>query len=266
MKNGLAVRSIALILASALSLPLLGLDDDQPPSDLLQNIAKKASETWKARDNYTYRQSLTLQEVDHRDLVVGEYHEIREVTFSPNGARYEKTVGTPQNTLTRIKLTPEDFADIRSVEPFFLTLGTAWLYKLEYKGQETVDGMPCYVVHIAPKQILSGQRYYDGLLWARKSDYAVVRTEGQAVPQIETTTQQNLFPHFTTIWRDVEGWMFPFETLADDTLFFKDWPQRIRITIRYVNYKKFGVQSTLTFQGEAPPTDAAPPNPAPAPQ
>lgn len=256
------------MLASAFSLPLFGLEDDQPPPDLLQKIAVRASETWKARDNYTYRQSLTLQEIDHRDLVVGQYHEVREVTFSPNGGRYEKTVGTPQNTLTRIKLTPEDFDDIRSIEPFFLTTGTAWLYKLEYKGDEPMDGIPCWVVHIAPKQILSGKRYYDGLLWVKKTDYSVVRSEGQAVPQIETTTEQNLFPHFTTIWGNVDGWMFPVQTFADDTLFFKDWPQRIRITIKYTNYKKFGVETQLTFQGEAPPQQPdknAPPAPGAAP-
>jgi len=80
----------------------------------------------------------------------------------------------------------------------------------------------------------------------------VVRSEGQAVPQIETTHEQNLFPHFTTIRRQVDGaWWFPVETYADDTLFFRDWPQRIRVEIRYMNYKRFGAESTITF-GDQP--------------
>ncbi len=41
------------------------------------------------------------------------------------------------------------------------------------------------------------------------------------------------------------------ETYADDTLFFRDWPQRIRIVIRYMNYKRFGAESTLTFGDQA---------------
>ena len=40
---------------------------------------------------------------------------------------------------------------------------------------------------------------------------------------------------------------------ADDTLFFRDWPQRIRIVIRYLNYKHFGAESTITFGGESQP-------------
>ncbi|MDQ2774865.1 MAG: hypothetical protein M3Y57_08075, partial [Acidobacteriota bacterium] len=58
----------------------------------------------------------------------------------------------------------------------------------------------------------------------------------------------------TTTWRQVDGkWMFPDKTFADDTLFFEDWPQRIRIVIQYSNYKKFGVESSLKFDGQAPP-------------
>ena len=225
-----------------------------PPSDLLRKVAQKESETAKERGNYTYRQSVSIQEIDHRDEIGGEYKEVRDITFSPKGARYEQAVSAPVNTLAHIRLTPEDFADIRTIQPFFLTPDNVWLYAGQYKGEETVDGTPCFLEHVAPKQILTGQRYFDGLLWVRESDYAVVRSEGQAVPQIETLRQQNLFPHFTTVWRQVDGkWLFPQQTLADDTLFFKDWPLRIKVTIRYENYKKFGVESTLQFDGQAPP-------------
>lgn len=236
----------------------------EAPPDLLKRIAAVATDTEKARGNYTYRQTLTLQEIDHRDMVVGQYLETRDVTFSPNGSRYEKPLAAPTNTLTRIKLTPEDFSDIRNVEPFLLSNDNFRLYEGVYKGEESMDGQLCFVVHVAPKQILSGQRFFDGLLWVRQSDFALVRSEGQAVPQLEST--QNLFPHFTTVMKSVDGkWMFPAETYADDTLFFKDWPQRIRIVIRYSNYEKFGVEATLKFDGD-PGQQPAAPAPPPKPQ
>jgi hypothetical protein len=96
----------------------------------------------------------------------------------------------------------------------------------------------------------------------RQSDLAVVRTEGQAVPQIDTLKEQNLTPHFTTIRREIDGkWLFPVETYSDDTLFFRDFPQRLRTIVRYLNYKKFGAESTITFGDAAP--DVKPPETKP---
>jgi hypothetical protein len=136
------------------------------------------------------------------------------------------------------------------------------LYEGKYKGEEIIDGEPCFVEYIRPRQILSTQRFFEGTLWVRQSDLAVIRSEGQAVPQIETLREQNLFPHFTTLRRTVDNqWTFPVETYGDDTLFFRDWPQRIRIIIRYLNYKHFGAESTVIF---GDPT-TTPPNPTTTP-
>lgn len=260
--------STALIVASVLlvSLPVRTWAADPPPN-LLNKIAERETASAAARENYTYRQSVTIQEFDHRDLVSGQYHEVRDVTFSPSGGRYEQVVEKPQSTLTQIKLTPEDFADIRNIQPFFLTDESVHWYSGQYKGEEAMDGVPCFVETIRPKQILSGQRFFEGTLWVRQSDFSVVRSEGRAVPQIETLRQQNLFPHFTTIRRVVDGaYLFPVETYADDTLFFKDWPQRVKVIIRYSNYKRFGADSTLTYgttESAAPAANPATPPPNP---
>ena len=262
-RYGRFVRNIALIVASGCVLASLRLKAAEPPPDLLKRTAAKATENAKARENYTYRQSVTVQEFDHRDMIAGQYREVRDVTFSPNGARYEQVIEAPKNALTQIKLTPQDFSDIRNIQPFFITSDNLWLYRGKYKGEEMKDGVQCFVEYVEPKQILADQRFFQGLLWIRESDFAVIRSYGQAVPQIDTLKQQNLFPHFTTVWKEVDGkWMFPVETSADDTLFFRDWPQRIRIEIKYENYKRFGAQSTLTFGGESSsPVAPAAPNP-----
>jgi len=253
MKYGRIVRNIGLIVASGLLFPAVGLRGAEPPPGLLKKIAQRETENAQARENYTYRQSVTIQEFDDLGKVTGQYREVRDITFSPNRVRYEQVIEAPRSTLGRIKLTPEDFADLRNVQPFLLTTETLPLYEGQYKGEETIDGQQCFVEFIRPKQILSTQRFFEGTFWVRESDLAVVRTEGQAVPQIETTKEQNLFPHFTTMRRQVDGqWWFPVETYADDTLFFRDWPERIRVVIRYMNYQRFGAESTITF-GDQPP-------------
>ena len=264
MKYWRRVRNIALIVTLGTVFIGLPLKSAEPPADLLKKIAAAASEAARDRENYTYRQSVTVQTFNNRDMLAGEYHDVTDVTFSPQGSRYEQRVGQTENTLSAIELTPQDFADIRSIQPFFLTTETVRLYSGAFKGEQAMDGVPCFVVSVEPRQILSGQRYFQGTLWVRESDFGVVRSEGQAVPQLDNLKRQNLFPHFTTIWKEIDGkWMFPVETYADDTLFFRDWPQRIKIAIRYVNYKRFGAESSLTFQGESQPTDSSMPAPPP---
>jgi hypothetical protein len=268
MKNGRRVLGIALIVASANLIPAFRLAAAEPPSGFLRKIAAHESETAHARDEYTYRQSVTVQEFNVQGAITGEYREVRDVTFSPNqtsGApvRYEHVIQPPHSTLTHIRLTAEDFADIRNIDPFLMTADKVSLYEGRYQGEETVDGVACFVEFVRPRQILSGQRFFEGTLWVRETDLAVIRTEGQAVPQIDTLKEQNLTPHFTTIRREVDGkWFFPVETYSDDTLFFRDWPQRLRTVVRYMNYKKFGAESTLIF-GDAP--QPSPPAAAPTP-
>ncbi len=259
MKNGRIVLNIAIIVASAIGLPAPSLQAADPPPGLLRKIAERETANAQAMSNYTYRQSVTIQEFNDHGAVTGQYREVRDITFSPSHVRYEQVTEQPRNTLTRIRLTPVDFADIRDIEPFLLTSEKVSLYEGQYKGEETLSGTPCFVEYVRPRQILSGQRFFEGLLWVRQTDLAVIQSEGQAVPQIETLREQNLTPHFTTLRKLVDGkWFFPTQTYADDTLYFRDWPQRIRIEIRYLNYKRFGAESTVTFGSEEPLSDPQP--------
>ena len=242
------------MLASALLFAGVDARASDPPPHLLKLIAERETQNAIALENYTYRQSATVDEISGQGAVTGEYRDVRDITFSPKRARYEAVIGTPRSTLTHIRLTPVDFDDIRNIQFFLLTNEKLPLYEAKYKGEETINGVRCFVEYIRPRQILSTQRFFEGLIWARESDYGIVQTEGQAVPQIETLLEQNLTPHFTTIRKEVDQkWLFPAETYADDTLFFRDWPQRIRIIIRYSAYKQFGAESTVTFGGEVEP-------------
>ena len=84
-----------------------------------------------------------------------------------------------------------------------------------------------------------------------KSDCSIVRSEGQAVAQIRRVKSENLFPRFTTLRKPVDGkhW-FLLHTYADESLWFRTGPQRIRLTIRYANYKRFSAESTILLQDQ----------------
>ena len=211
-------------------------------------IAARETATAQAQSNYTYRQTVTLDELNPSGFAVGTYREVRDIIFSPTQQRTEEMVGKPLDTLVHLKLTPEDFRDIRDIQPFLLTKDQAFLYESHFRGEQTMDGVECWVVRIEPREILEGQRLFDGALWVSKKDYSVIRSEGQAVPQIRTLKTENLFPHFTTIRRKVDGdFYFPMMTYGDDTLDFRGGAQRERLTIRYSDYKRFGADSKITY-------------------
>lgn len=219
-----------------------------PPGNLAKRVAQRETETADERSHYAYTQSVRLQELDARGSQAGEYRETREVIFSPTGERTERFVGQPEDRLKNLILTVEDFADIRDVQPFVMTSDQLWNYDADYKGEEPVDGATCWVLRIRPKHILSGQRLFDGLLWVKQDDFSVIKSEGQAVPQIVTTKQENLFPRFTTVRRPVNGFWFPATTMADDTLYFRNGAVREKLLIRYNDYKRFGSETTITFE------------------
>jgi hypothetical protein len=220
--------------------------ESTPPPNLAKLVAHRETETEKERNEYTYRQSVTLDELDDHGATRGMYRETRDVIFSPTHERTEQMIGHPTNTLKNLILTEEDFDDIRNIQPLVLTEDRLFIYEIKFRGEEEQDGIDCWVLQVRPRQILQGQRLFDGMLWVEKKDYNIVRMEGQAVPQIRTLKSENLFPRFTTVRKPVDSkhW-FPVYTYADDTLHFRNGPQRERMRISYSNYKRFGAESTL---------------------
>ena len=222
------------------------MEGEDPPPNLARRVAAHEAENEKARNDYTWRQTFVLEEVDGKGFRTGVYKEIRDILFSPEGKRVEQLT-EKSDALTHIKLTDEDFQDLREVQPLLLTTERFFMYETQFKGEETAEDVDCWVLSVRPRQILDGQRLFDGLIWVSKADQAIVKAEGEAVPQVHGLKNENLFPHFTTLRRKVDGHWFPVSTQGDDTLAFHTGPQRERITIRYENYKRFSTETTIKF-------------------
>lgn len=218
-----------------------------PPPDLAKRVAERETATAAERSHYAYTQQVRLDELDPRGVETGTYKETREIIFSPTGDRTERFTVPPESRLKNLILTDEDFADIRNLQPFVMTTEQMFNYETEYKGEEHIENDLCWVLRVKPRHILSGQRLFDGLLWIREEDFSVVRSAGQAVPQIVTAKKENLFPRFTTVRRLVNGFWFPSLTSADDTLYFRNGAIREKLTIRYNDYKRFGSDTKITF-------------------
>src|SRR5277367_4352928 len=89
-QNGRSVRNIALIVASALLMPTAVMRAVDPPPGLLKKIAQREAQNAEERNNFTYRQTVTIQEFDARGALTGEYREVRDIIFSPKHERDEQ--------------------------------------------------------------------------------------------------------------------------------------------------------------------------------
>lgn len=222
------------------------------PEQIIQRFAAKEKEFKEAREQYTYRQSVTVQTLDG-DTVTGEYREVFDVAYDDKGRHLENVVFAPESTLDNggISMSPEDLDDIRHRLPFVLTSDEIGEYDILYAGQQQEDELHCYVFDIAPKKIEGKKRYFQGRIWVDDHDFQIVKTFGKTVPDFHKKNNENLFPKFTT-WRQLvdDKYWFPVYTKADDMLHFKLNDVHIREIIKYEDYKRFGANTKITYQGK----------------
>jgi hypothetical protein len=257
------MRVTLLSAAAAVCLPLLAADAPKVnPDEIIQKFAAKEAEFAQARNNYTYRQSVKIQELDAGgNPTAGKWEEVSDIIFSPEGKRAEKVVYAPVTTLQRIQLTPEDVADLRNVQPFVLTTAEIPEYHIAYLGPEKVDEIGCYTFSVKPKSVKPGKRYFEGQIWVDDRDLQIVKTYGKGVGELKAGASKNqAFPKFETYREQIDGkYWFPTYTHADDTLRFKNGDNvRIRMTVKYQDYKKYEGKSTIRY-GDVVDETAKPP-------
>jgi hypothetical protein len=247
------------------------LDPSQPkgitPEEIIKRFSAKEKEFKLARDQYTYRQSVIVQTIDG-NTPTGEYREIFDVVFDDQSKRLENVVFAPQSTLENggISMSQEDLEDIRHRLPFVLTSDEVPEYSILYVGQQQQDELHCYVFDIAPKEIVGKKRYFQGRIWVDDHDFQIVKTFGKTVPDIRKKKgQENLFPKFTT-WREQidEKYWFPTYTRADDILHFATGDVHIREIVKYTDYKRFGSNIKITYEGQEVQKGEEKPSPPPA--
>lgn len=239
------------------------LQETQPtgvtPDEIIKRFAAKESQFSKALDQYTYRQSVKVETLEG-DTVDGEFQETFDVLFDDKGHRMENVVFAPQSSLQKVTLTEEDMQDIRHRLPFVLTDQEIPEYNILYVGQQQEDELHCFVFDIAPKKIEGKKRYFQGRVWVDDHDYQIVKTYGKTVPDLcngkpctakRSSDNENLFPKFTTWRQQIDGqYWFPVYTKADDELHFKMDDVHIREIVKYEDYKRFGTNVKILYEGK----------------
>ena len=248
-------RTVLSAVLTAATLPLWAADDtvkppaanDANPEEIIHKFAAKEAEFARARENYTYRQTVRIQELDQSGNPGGRYEIVEDIIFSPDGKRSERVVRAPVSTLRNILMTPEDEQDLRNVQPFVLTTSEIPDYDIRFLGRQNADEIPCYVFAVKPKKMQPGKRYFEGQIWVDDRDLQIVKTYGKGVGILKKGSD-NQFPKFETYREQVDNkYWFPTYTTANDTLHFQAGPQRIKMTVKYEDYKRFEGRSTIKF-------------------
>ena len=239
---GLAILSAAaLVAADTRELSQAQIDD------IIQKFAAKEAAFAKARENYTYRQTARVFDLDEGGNTVGRWEEVADIIFTPDGKRTEHVVRAPVPNLKNFSMSPEDLQDLRSVQPFVLTTNELPNYWIRYLGKQQIDEIDCYVFAVKPKKMEAGKRYFSGEVWVDDRDLQIVKSYGRGVGVLKRNEDQQ-FPKFETYREQIDGkYWFPTYTVANDTLHFKDADARMRQTVKYEDYKQFKSDVKVTF-------------------
>lgn len=259
----LVLASSSLLHADQASDNGFGRLDPAPPDGLtvdqiVQRFGERESEFARARDNYTFRQTVKVDTIDDdTGKIDGEYQQVTDIMFNAEGKREERVIFAPQNTLQRVMMSPTDFDEIEHRLPFILTTEDLPKYDVTYVGRQKVDDLDTYVFDAAPKRIEKNQHYFQGRVWVDQRDLQIVLINGKTVPQDTRRGHEDLQPPFTTYYEQVDGkYWFPVYTKAEGVLHFDaqngamSEDVHMRNIVRYTDYKQYRATARIIYNGQ----------------
>jgi hypothetical protein len=228
------------------------------PEQIIQKFAARESQFAKARENYTFRQTVKVDTIsEDTNRVDGEYQQVTDITFNQAGKREEHVVFAPQNTLERVMMSPADFQDIEHRLPFILTTEDLPQYDITYLGRQHVDELDTYVFSAGPKVLEKNKRYFQGKVWVDQQDFQIVLVNGKSVPDDKRKGHEDLSPPYTTYYEQVDGkYWFPTYTKAEGNLHFAGGDGylaqdvHLRTVVKYSDYKQFHATSRIIYNGQ----------------
>lgn len=227
-----------------------------PVEEIIRRLAQHEDAFFRARAGYTYRKTVRVQEFGGENQPGGEFQVTTEPALASDGKPYEKIIQQPPSTLRRMRLEPEDLETLARIPLFALTTEQLNKYEITYAGKQPVDELTTYVFRVKPRQRERTRAYFEGLVWVDDRDLLVVKTYGKWVTETgDVTAPQVPFTTFETYRQPVDGkYWFPTYARSDDTLQAKNGEVRVRMTIRWTDYKPLA-----TGGAKAPATPTAEP-------
>ena len=228
--------------------------------EIVRKFTAKETQFRSALNSYAFKRDALLQILGMGGQVTGEYHRVSDFTFDDAGNRYEKINFFPMPSMPAGTVTAEDLEDLGGVNPFALEGAKINQYNFKYIGKERIDELDLYVFDVAPRTTPDAkntkERFFIGRIWVDDRDLQIVKSKGKAIPE----TKNNKFPIVETYREQIDGkYWFPTYAYADDDLIFENGTDlRIRMQVKYTDFKVGRGKVTITEVGEANPESVKP--------
>ncbi len=243
--------------------------DPAPPSgrsvdEIIKTFGARESAFRKARENYTFRQSVRIQTInDDNNKPDGEYSQVTDIGFDRSGKRTENVVFAPQNTLERVTLDQSDFEDLRIRLPLVLTTEDLPEYDVRYLGRQKVDELDTYVFQATPRVQDINHRHFEGKVWVDQRDLQIVMISGKNTP--DDIKHNHFSIPFTTYYEEIDdkNW-FPTYTRSEGTVHFAAQHDvaaneiHMRSTVKYTDYRQFRSSARILYNGAEVKTEIDP--------
>ena len=217
----------------------------------------------QALNIYAFNRYATMQTVGLGGNITGTYRRDSFLTFNAEGVRFEKILFAPVSTMTEIVVTAADIENLGGIDPFAIEPKLVNQYSFTYLGKEKIDELNLYVFEVGPKVAPDPKKgegkFFQGRIWVDDDDLMIVKSKGKAVPE-----GKERFAIMETYRENVDGkyWFPSFSTSDDELVFGNGNVVKMRIRVRYKDYK-LGRSDVRILEEEDLPIEKPAPTPAP---
>jgi hypothetical protein len=199
-----------------------------PMEEIIHRFAANEDVMKKAYETYDFTQSIRLDELTDPG---GKFSVTGEVYTKPDGLRYMRVTKPAESSLKLMHFSLEDVRVIASMPEFPLTAEEIENYTFKYAGQEKLDQLNTYIFQVKPKILSRKKRYFEGVIWIDDHDFAIVKSYGKFVSELEGNGTALPFTMFEIYRENFQSkYWLPTYTRSDD--YFKsegneDMPLRL---------------------------------------
>lgn len=218
----------------------------------------------EALNVYVFSRKATVQTIGMGGQISGTFRLDSLLTFDGQGRRIERIEFAPISTLTEIQVSQADLDDMGGLNPFAIEPKAVPHYNFTYLGKERIDELDLHVFDVAPKVMPAPKkdspRFFLGRIWVDDEDLMIVKSKGKAIPE----WKNERFPVMETWRENIDGkYWFPSFTSSDDELVFESGQVvKMRVRIKYADYKLGRSDVKIIGEEEDVPAEPAP-SPAP---
>jgi hypothetical protein len=238
-----------------------------PMEEIIHRFAANEDVMKKAYETYDFTQSIRLDELTDPG---GKFSVTGEVYTKPDGLRYMRVTKPAESSLKLMHFSLEDVRVIASMPEFPLTAEEIENYTFKYAGQEKLDQLNTYIFQVKPKILSRKKRYFEGVIWIDDHDFAIVKSYGKFVSELEGNGTALPFTMFETYRENFQSkYWLPTYTRSDD--YFKsegneDMPLRLIVHSTDFKLRTAAVPSGADTAPPAADSGSSPSVPLPSPQ